>query len=279
MCDWQSFWDPEDGWMMDHTLNPAYTDGPMTDPLYPSEACIDQVLADFKVDVAAFEERDGDILPEGAYSVLRGMPRPTHEAGLVLLLSGVRAFFVYDFDDTDRLEVNELTSADFVDDMQDMARRTDNTDLRAAAYNFITDTVHETVPLSSEESEKRAASFNPRTNTLSLGDDFTGILSMAKRLLHEVRHDKGKGHVECVHPNVHGSCDLTIDESYGYEASLAVRFVNGADGGRPEYGYQDVDEVRGPLSVIRHPFQDAEGNLLEEWGGMSGIYDLDLSAY
>jgi len=104
----------------------AYENGYM----YPSETCVDQVLAD----LGSFDEPDGidqpyDLVVHGEHAF---------NTRSSMLLRDAWGLFSYDMGRGDELEESELVSEDFLQSMYEVVDDADTDDLRAALYKYVT---------------------------------------------------------------------------------------------------------------------------------------------
>ena len=187
---------------------------------FPSEECVDHLLADLGTDVDAFIAADGVDVYQGVNETGRSY-QYTRLGGL---LAGLRVMLIRDYGDVEDHSDGVFVSTPYIEVLQEVSRDTDLQAVRAAHYNFVTSLVLETTP----PTEAGEVSFNARyeraTGTMRWGsvpEDPAGALST---LLHEPIHrDETKAHIACSHssgynPDLEGTrkCDQTRAGAYGF---------------------------------------------------------------
>lgn len=253
VCDWDTVDDPRGD--MDLWTEPA------GEPVYPSEACVDAVLADFHLDTEAFLDIWGI---EDLYAGVYG--RSAFDSiALDKVLWSTRLLFAVDLGPVDELHSSSLVHEDYVALVREAAEESGVDTVSAALYNFVTSVVLRTV--TGAELDGLCASFTVETRTLILsGMNCGGGFDWVSMLIHEARHAWNYEHVECINPYGHAWCDEELDGGYGFALATWVQGYN-HDAERAEaYRYQ-------PFSLMNHclSLQDELGRVLEEYE------DIDLS--
>lgn len=227
-------------------------DVPLT---YPSEDCVDQVLADFSVDVDAFLEADG---LDDPYGYVRGDGSMDHTR-LSFVLGSARGLLQLDYGPMDELEINDLTTRAYVRTLGEVADETGDTDLGAALYDFATTVIQGVDPL---DAEGGRASFQGRSRRVVVRDGLSDGWAPGVVVVHEARHWWGS-HGDC--PSGKGNCDPDATLAHGFGMSSLVRLYErlpeDADPGFRDYLLR---RIHGQLRHIE-TYLDEDGELAEVW--------------
>ncbi len=262
LCEWDS-WGQEP-----LTLYTLGVDG----PLYPSEDCIDAVLADFSVDTDDLQWADGDDLYYFIEFYTVSIPDP---AGTVL--TAAWPTFAHDLGSVSDLQANEMISEEWIDLMDSVVDDTGLPGLGPAVYNFVTTIIERTTGPGTNPNPDVGAYFNTDQRRVVINERpvFGGIASLAL-FLHEVRHGYTDGHIECINPNT-SSCDADIHGPIGFGMALLVQIYDHFPAGHDNnsfYGERWETEVLVDLMILRIlSFQDYRGVVDEKWE------DVDLAEY
>jgi hypothetical protein len=174
------------------------------DEVYPDEACVDRVLADFSADVDAFLAAD-DL--DDPYGVVRGEDE-VWSTRLGGLLSAAWALHAYDWGRVEDVRAGPAVDESFVERVRDHGDHR----VGAALYDYVTDGIVETVPADGDEF---VATWGG--GTLSVFRPLAGATGAAI-LVHEARHaDGGHHHRECADGT--RACDRDLEGAYGFEAA------------------------------------------------------------
>lgn len=199
-------------------------------PLYPSEDCVDAVLADLKIDLESMLAADE---LDDPYGLTRGLTH--HWTTLGSVLRAARDLFLMDYGPIEELEPTLLVSETYVDTMRSVAANTDS-DLHAAAlYNFVTSTTLRMVSgHDRDDCDQPFARFDPRERLLIVchpaGGGYWGSTFMTSILVHEARHFEVRHHVPCVWDPDLRVCDDDLDGAHGFGlAALLERLRRAPD--------------------------------------------------
>lgn len=222
---------------------------------YPSEDCVDRVLADFSVDTEAFLETDGLADP---YGYVRG-DGTMADATLSLVLATAQALLQLDFGPVDTLEPSTLHTPAYVRTMEEVARETGDTDLGAALYDFAATVIQSVEPV---DDAGGRASFQGDTRTVVVRDGLAGGWCPGVVIVHEARHWWG-GHGVC--PDGAGSCDADATLAHGFGMSSMVRLYERLpDDADPDWRAYLLDRIHSQMRHIES-FLDEDGELAEGW--------------
>lgn len=174
------------------------------DEVYPDEACVDRVLADFSADVDAFLAAD-DL--DDPYGVVRG-EYPVWSTRLGGLLSAAWALHAFDWGDVGELRAGPAVDESFVARVQVHG----DGPVGGALYDYVTDGIAETVP---GDGDQYVATWGG--GTLTVFRPLAGATGAAI-LVHEARHADGNfRHREC--SDGERACDRDLEGAYGFEAA------------------------------------------------------------
>lgn len=217
---------------------------------YPSEACVDAVLADFDVDTDSFLVADGLTTPYGA---ARG--EGLDGARLSLVLGSARALLALDFGDVSEVEAGPLISAEYVEILDQVSTRTGASAVNAALYNFAASAITRTTALT--ESGGRASMGEGGHVVVRAG--LSGGYTPGVVLVHEARHRWG-GHGSCPW-NRDAHCDPDPSLAHGFGLSSMALLLRQTED--PDFREYLGDRLRTQLRHIESTTDD-EGALTEE---------------
>lgn len=241
------------GWAADAD-NTAWLD-PYTPLTYPSEDCVDQVLADFSVDADAFLEADG---LEDPYGYVRG-DGSMDRARLSFVLGSARGLLRLDYGPVDGLEPDELTTRAYVRAVREVADETGDVDLGAALYDFAATVIEGMEPLSEEGGR---ASFQRGSRTVVVRAGLSDGWAPGVVIVHEARHWWGP-HGDC--PSGQGTCDPDATLAHGFGMSSLVRLYRRLpEDTDPDYRDYLLRRIHTQLRHIE-TYLDEDGELAPEW--------------
>lgn len=231
------------------TLDPTL---PLT---YPSEACVDAVLADFSVDTDAFLAADG---LDDPYGYVRG-DGSMAASRLSFVLGTARALLQLDYGPVADVDADDLTTHAYARTVAEVARETGDDDLGAALYDFAATVIEGVVPL---DEDGGRASFEGETRTVVVRDGLDGGWAPGVVIVHEARHWWG-GHRACRDGG--GTCDPDASLAHGFGMSSMVRLYERLpDDADPSWRAYLLDRIHTQLRHIE-TYRDADGELAEEW--------------
>ncbi|MED5372774.1 MAG: hypothetical protein VX899_17280 [Myxococcota bacterium] len=189
---------------------------------FPSEECVDHLLADLGTDVDAFIAADGVDVYQGVNET-GGTYRYTRLGGL---LSGVRALVLADYGEVDEHTEGQFLSETYLATMREVSRDTDQPEARAAHYNYLTSMVWETIPPRVDGDVPFEAKYERGTQTLVWATASERPARAAGILLHEPIHSAEEAnHVPCTHPTAYtpdpagNYCDEDLEGAFGFSVA------------------------------------------------------------
>ena len=242
-CGWEAAM-PDTAW-----LDP---NAPLT---YPSEVCVDRVLADFSVETADFLAADG---LDDPYGYVRG-DGSLDGARLSFVLGAARGLLTLDFGAVADLEASPQVSADYVRTLGEVSEQTGASDLGAALYDFASTVITSSRPL---DEDGGRGSFQADTRTLVVRDGLREGWAPGVVLVHEARHYWG-GHGEC--STGEGSCDEDATLAHGFGLSSMVALYDALpEDADPAWRAYLIERIHTQMRHIE-TFLDEDGALLPEW--------------
>lgn len=222
---------------------------------YPSEACVDAVLADFGVATSEFIAEDGLADP---YGYVRG-DGAMSGARISFVLGSARALLNLDYGPVAEVEVGDLVTAEYRDTLAEVADESGAVDLGGALYDFAATVIEETVPL--DEAGGRA-SFAADSRTVVVRDGLAGGWCPGVVIVHEARHWWG-GHHTCRDGT--GNCDTDATLAHGFGmSSMAMLYARLPADADPDWRAYLLDRLHTQMRHIE-TYQDESGALAAEW--------------
>ncbi|MED5372773.1 MAG: hypothetical protein VX899_17275 [Myxococcota bacterium] len=238
---------------------------------FPSEECVDHLLADLGTDVDAFIAADGVDVYQGVNETGRSY-QYTRLGGM---LAGLRALLTREYGDVQDHAGGLLVSGQYTDAMLEVVRDTDLSQARAAHYNYLTSWIQYTRPVPLEEDADLQADYNRDLMRLTLWAPNQGQGLNAALLMHEARHSEPTAsHTACGHESAYTSdhplgCDETYEGgSIGFSISAMAVTLSAAC--QPEVwreagwsNLRQVNEANGPETMLPEWEADLDAVFLE----------------
>ena len=225
--------------------------------VYPSEACVDAVIADFNIDVEGFQEQERF---SSIYGHVYG-DNDVRGSKYELLLLNARALLQSDIGLMDDVEANEILTEQFLHQMRTVQRHTGVSENAGIFYNFAASIIEETIPANKPSAR---ASFSAQDKKLRISKGIRDQYVLGTVLVHESRH-LWKSHQTCQWDEAK-SCDPDATGAYGY--GMAAKLLT----------FQHTSDIQGRVELDRtirklfnriEAFNSPDGELLAHWENLT----------